>query len=65
MYLTQLRTAIAFLAIAANKNLAQQLQSRLQDFWLLNSSDGLWGAKSAQDRLLTTLMQILTLKEIA
>lgn len=35
-------------AIAANKNLAQQLQSRLQDFWLLNSPDGLWGAKSAR-----------------
>ncbi|MHC5672361.1 peptidoglycan-binding protein [Nostoc sp.] len=35
-------------AIAANKTLALQLQSRLKDFWLLNSPDGLWGAKSAR-----------------
>lgn len=35
-------------AIATNKALALNLQARLQNFWLLNQPDGLWGAKSAR-----------------
>lgn len=35
-------------AIALNKTLALNLQSRLQNFWLLDKPDGLWGAKSAR-----------------
>lgn len=35
-------------AIASNKTLAQQLQARLQDFWLLTAPDGLWGPKSSR-----------------
>lgn len=34
-------------AIAANPEFAKQLQSRLQNFWLLKDPDGQWGEKSA------------------
>ncbi len=47
--------------IALNKTVALQLQSRLQDFWLLKSPDGLWGPKSA--RALTIYKQFQNITE--
>ena len=34
--------------ISKNKDFAYQLQSRLRDFWLLDSPDGNWGPRSSK-----------------
>lgn len=48
-------------AIAANKALALELQTRLQNFWLLQSIDGNWGPISA--RALDTYKQLQKINE--